>query len=105
MSEAAADTLKFPETPTDEPTRRWLLLRMRQILEIAMDRVTGQKTSAADRIKWSRVLISAGQVSNAILRDVELEVLKQQVAELKALTMEKLSDDDGDEDESDPVGD
>jgi len=79
---------------------------MRQILEIALDRVTNPKTAAADRIKWSRVLISAGQVSNAILRDVEIETLKQQVMELKALTAEKLRQDDEDEDNgSDPPGD
>jgi hypothetical protein len=78
---------------------------MRQILEIALDRVTSPKTVAADRIKWSRVLISAGQVSNAILRDVEIEALKQQIMELKALTMEKLRPDEEDEDGSDPPGD
>ena len=101
MTEAAVDDAKFPEAPTNEPTRQWLLLRMRQILEIALERVTNPKTPAADRIKWSRVIISAGQVSNGILRDVEIESLKQQIMELKALTMEKLKKNEEGEDEDD----
>ncbi len=83
-------TEELPE-PTDEPTRQWLLLRLRQILEIALQRVTNPKTVAADRIKWSRVLISAGQACNSILRDEEIEILKQQIIELKALTTGRLN--------------
>jgi hypothetical protein len=50
------------------------------------------------------VLISAGQVCNSILRDVEIETLKQQIMELKALTMEKLEEDE-DEQEVDSTRD
>ena len=94
MSETTPEASELSQAPSDEPDRRWLLLRLRQILEIALDRVTNPKTPAPDRIKWSRVLISAGQVCNSILRDVEIETLKQQIMELKALTMEKLEEDE-----------
>ena len=101
MAETQRDIGEVPE-PTDEPTRQWLLLRLRQILEIALQRVTNMKTAAADRIKWSRILISAGQACNSILRDVEIEALKQQITELKALTTEKMKEN---EQEIDPTRD
>ena len=104
MSETTADAVNLPNPPKDEPTRKWLLLSMRQIVEIALDRVTNPKTLAADRIKWSRVLISAGQVTNGILRDVEIEELKRQVMELKDLTTERMKEDE-DQDEIDSEGD
>ena len=87
-----------------EASRQWLLERLREILEIAMQRVTNPKTPAPDRIKWSRIVIAAAQASNAVLRDVEIETLKQQIAELKALTLAKL--DEGDvEDRADQTRD
>jgi hypothetical protein len=36
-------------------------------------------------IKWSRIAIASGQACNAILRDVEIDQLKQQINELKTL--------------------
>jgi hypothetical protein len=57
-----------------------------------MERVTNPKTAAPDRIKWSRVLISAGQACNSVLRDVEIETLKQQIEELKEITEERFAD-------------
>jgi hypothetical protein len=62
-------------------------------MEIAMQRVTSAKTPASDRIKWSRIAIAAGQACNAVLRDVEIDALKQQINELKQLTLERLSED------------
>jgi hypothetical protein len=88
----------------EEASRQWLLERLHEILEIAMQRVTNPKTPAPDRIKWSRIVIAAAQASNAVLRDVEIEALKQQIAELKALTLAKL--DEGDvEDRADQTRD
>jgi len=58
-----------------------------------MQRVTSAKTPASDRIKWSRIAIAAGQACNAVLRDVEIDALKQQINELKQLTLERLSED------------
>jgi len=69
-----------------------------------MQRVTSSKTPASDRIKWSRIAIGAGQACNAILRDVEIYALKQQINELKQLTLERLSEDkdsDANEDQRD----
>lgn len=103
MTEAVPDPIEALPASADEPTRRWLLLRLRQIMEIALERVTNPKTPAPDRIKWSRALISAGHVCNSVLRDVEIDTLKQKIMELKALTMEKLKEDDG-EDGSDQTG-
>jgi hypothetical protein len=88
----------------EEQTRQWLLQQLRAITEIAMQRVTSGKTPASDRIKWSRIAIAAGQACNAILRDVEFDALKQQINELKQLTLARLSEDkdaDANEDQRD----
>jgi len=88
----------------EEQTRQWLLQQLREIMEIAMQRVTSSKTPASDRIKWSRIAIAAGQACNAILRDVEIDALKQQINELKQLTLSRLSEDkdaDANEDQRD----
>ena len=77
-----------------EASRQWLLEQLREILMIAMQRVTNLKTPAPDRIKWSRIVIAAAQASNAVLRDVEIEALKEQISELKALTLARLDEDD-----------
>ena len=58
-----------------------------------MQHVTNPKTPAGDRIKWSRIVIAAGQACNAVLRDVEIDALKQQINDLKQLTLAKLSED------------
>jgi len=79
----------------DSTTREWLITQLRGVLEIAMDRVTHRKTPPADRIKWSRIVIAAGQACNSILRDVDIEALKQQIQDLKQLTEERLSDEQG----------
>ena len=76
-----------------EETRQWILEHLREVMEIAMQRVTSHKTLASDRIKWSRIAIGAGQACNAVLRDVEIDALKQQINELKELTLSKLSED------------
>lgn len=86
----------------EQPTREWLLERLRLVLEIAMERVTNTKTSAPYRMKWSRIVIAAGQACNSILRDVEIEALKQQIKELKELTLEKLTDEQAEPEEGDP---
>jgi hypothetical protein len=62
-------------------------------MEIAMGRITNPKTPTSDRIKWSRIAIGAGQACNAVLRDVEIDALKQQINELKELTLARLSED------------
>ena len=76
-----------------EPTRQWLLQELRRVMEIALDRVTGTKTPPEDRIKWSRIVIAAGGACNSVLRDVEIDALKKEISELKALTEERLKDD------------
>lgn len=83
-----------------EESRQWLLQRLHEIMEIAMQRVTNPKTPAGDRIKWSRIVIAAGIACNAILRDVEIEALKQQINDLKQLTLERLKEEQ-DEDRQD----
>lgn len=84
-------------SPTQEETRRWILQGLREIMEIAMQRLTSPKTAASDRIKWSRIAIAAGQACNAVLRDAEIDALRQQINELKQLTLKKLSDEEEDE--------
>jgi hypothetical protein len=63
-------------------------------MEIAMQRVTSPKTPGPDRIKWSRIAIAAGQACNAVLRDVEIDALRQQISELKQLTLARLSEEE-----------
>ena len=79
------------EPVVDSTTREWLIKELRDVLEIGMSRVTHLKTPPPDRIKWSRIVIAAGQALNSILRDVEIEELKQQITELKAITTERLN--------------
>ena len=78
--------------PEPETSRDWVLQKLHSILEIAMDRVENHKTSPQERIKWSRIVIAGGQACNSVLRDVEIDDLKQQIKELKELTLAKLSD-------------
>lgn len=78
-----------------EETRQWILQRLREIMEIAMQRVANSKTPASDRIKWSRIAIAAGQACNAVLRDVEIDELRQQINELKRLSEEQGDVEDG----------
>ena len=90
-----------PKNPVDELTRTWLLERLGEILQIAMGRVTAPKTPSEDRIKWSRIVIAAGQACNTVLRDEEIESLKEQINELKELTMAKLTDEQAEPEEGD----
>ena len=79
--------------PSVHPTdREWLLKQLRRVLNIALDRVTHPKTPPSDRIKSFRVVISAGQACNSLLRDADIEELKQQIAELKQLAGKRSSD-------------
>jgi hypothetical protein len=104
LNQLPAETHVDASTPPRcdvEPDRQWLLQQLRRILEIALERVTVPKTPSLDRIRWSRVVIAAGQACNSILRDVEIDALKQQISELKELTMAKLSDEQGEDQEGD----
>jgi hypothetical protein len=89
------------ERVVDQPTREWLLERLRTIIDYAMDKVTGARTPPDERVKWSRIAVSAGQACNSVLRDVDIETLKQQVRELKELTLAKLGDEQGENSEGD----
>ena len=77
------------------PTREWLLQQLRRVMEIALDKVTNHKTPAPDRIKWSRIVIAAGASSNSVLLDVEIDELRRQIMELKALTAANEEGEDG----------
>ena len=99
-SEQIKTTAKSEDNIGDT-NREWLLNQIRRVLEIAIGRVTHPKTSPADRIKWSRIVIAAGQALNAVLRDVEIEDLKRQIEELQQLAGEQEVDEQGDDQESD----
>jgi len=102
-SDASEDRNRPTPPAAGEETRQWILQRLREVMEIAMQRVISPKTLASDRSKWSRIAIAARQACNAILRDVEIDALKQQINELKELTLAKLDDagedHNGDDDE------
>jgi len=91
-TQPASEDRTHATSATKEETRQWILGHLREIMTIAMQRVTNPKTPASDRIKWSRIAIAAGQACNTVLRDVEIEALKQQINELKQLTLERLDD-------------
>jgi hypothetical protein len=57
------------------------------------DRIRPGYRPREDRIKWSRIVIAAGGACNSVLRDVEIDALKKEISELKALTEERLKDD------------
>jgi len=99
-SEQIKTTAKSEDNIGDT-NREWLLNQIRHVLEIGIGRVTHSKTSPADRIKWSRIVIAAGQALNAVLRDVEIEDLKRQIEELQQLAGEQEVDEQGDDQESD----
>jgi len=85
----------------DGTTREWLIKQLRRVLEIALDRVESPKTPPNDRIKWCRVVIAAGQATNSILHDVDIEALKEQVNELREMTEERFEDEQDSDQESD----
>jgi len=84
------------------PSRDWLLAMLREIIELAMNHVRSDKVPRQERIKWSRILIAASQVCNSVLRDVEIETLKEQIRELKELTVAKSGDEPRGDQEGDP---
>lgn len=92
-----------PAGSPSEPTREWLLQQLRRVLEIALDKVTNPKTAPPDRIKWSRIVIAAGASCNSVLRDVEIDELRREIMELKALTRE--NEEGEDENRSNQAGD
>ncbi len=85
---------QVPAGSPSEPTREWLLQQLRRVMEIALDKVTNPKTAPPDRIKWSRIVIAAGASSNSVLRDVEIDELRREIMELKALTRETEAGED-----------
>jgi hypothetical protein len=91
--DASPEAGRTTQNAAQEETRLWILEHLREVMEIAMQRVTSPKTLASDRIKWSRIAIGAGQACNAVLRDVEIDALRQQISELKQLTLSRLSED------------
>jgi hypothetical protein len=99
--DVAAEASRTTQKIAQEKTRLWILEHLREVMEIAMQRVTGPKTLASDRIKWSRIAIGAGQACNAVLRDVEIDALRQQINELKQLALSKLSEDKDSETDED----
>jgi hypothetical protein len=99
--EASAESGCTTQKIAQEETRLWILEHLREVMQIAMQRVTSPKTLASDRIKWSRIAIGAGQACNAVLRDVEIDALRQQINELKQLTLSRLSEDKDSETDED----
>ena len=95
----ASEDRSHGTSATREETRQWILEHLREIMEISMQCVANPKTPASDRIKWSRIAIAAGQACNAVLRDVEIDALKQQINDLKQLALVKLEEEESDSDE------
>jgi hypothetical protein len=58
LNETSAEPQVLPAV--DEVTREWVLKKLGNILDIAMNRVAHPKTPAQDRLKWSRIVVSTG---------------------------------------------
>ena len=67
------------------PDREQLLRILGGLMELIVKHMNDPKTRWSEKLKWSRVLISASGVCNSVLRDVEVEKLKEQVEELERL--------------------
>ena len=65
----------------------------REIIDLATERVTNPRTPAPHSVKWSGMVIAASQACNAVLRDIEIDQLKQQINKLRQLTLSRLSED------------
>jgi len=67
------------------PDREQLLRMLGGLMEMIVKHMNDPKTRWDEKLKWSRVLISASDVCNSVLRDVEVDKLKEQVEELEKL--------------------
>lgn len=52
------------------------------------------KTRWDEKLKWSRVLINASSICNSVLRDVEVDRLKEEVDELERLVKKEAESDE-----------
>jgi len=67
------------------PDRDRLLRILGGLMEMVVKHMNDPKTRWDEKLRWSRVLISAGNVCNSVLRDVEVGRLKEEVEELERL--------------------
>lgn len=67
------------------PDRERLLRMLGGLTEMVVKHMNDPKTRWDEKLKWSRVLINASNVCNSVLRDVEVDRLKEEVEELERL--------------------
>ena len=92
-------TTGTPKTPLNYSSRESLLIANSKLLSQLQERLAAKRFRAnpADPIKLSymRVFLQALQVQNSLLRDQELEDLKQRLEVLEAMQAGSLEEDQG----------
>ena len=73
-----------PNLTINHPLSRLKALkRLNGLVQVASYRVQYRYTSNRDRLAWSRVLVSTLAAAGPLLRDADLDELKQRVEELE----------------------
>lgn len=71
-----------------KPERTWLLQQLSGLVNYARTRVMDSITKPDERVKWSRILVSAAIACSYALKDKEIDQLKDEVGNLKKLVKE-----------------
>jgi len=71
-----------------KPEREWILRQLAGLVSYAKAKIMDHNTGKTDRIKWSRVLVSAAQACTHALKDQELDELREEIKELKTILKE-----------------
>ncbi len=94
--------LKTVERAFEEgkPERKWILEQLSGLVSYSKTKILDSNTKPDERIKWSRILVSAAISCSYALRDKEIDQLKDEVAILKKLVKETIEEEEGEEAES-----
>ena len=61
----------------------YLLGKLKGLFELSLDKTTKKQTPSGKKIQWARIAIQSASVMASILKDVELESLRDEVEALK----------------------
>jgi hypothetical protein len=76
-----------------KPERRWLLQQLSGLVNYSKNKILDSNTKPEERVKWSRILVSAATSCSYALRDTEIDHLKDEVATLEKLVNEITQED------------
>jgi hypothetical protein len=61
----------------------YLLGKLKGLFELSLDKTTKKQTPSARKIQWARISIQSASVMASILKNVELEELRDEIEALK----------------------